>query len=88
MENGNVKARTMPGGTASKLALCTFHFRLFALKVAGTIKPSALALGYFVSDSVKEEVSLFSQSPVFDPCFARIKGIEKSAGILVKTQGR
>lgn len=52
MENGNVKARTRPGGTATKRALCTFLSMLFALKVAGTIKPSAL--GYFVSDSVKE----------------------------------
>lgn len=52
MENGNVKARTRPGGTATKYALCTFLSTLFALKVAGTIKPSAL--GYFVSDSVKE----------------------------------
>lgn len=85
MENGNVKARSMPGGTASKHALCTFHSTLFALKVAGTIKPSAL--GYFVSDSVKEvscSASLWSS----DTYFACIKGIEKSAGILVKTQGR
>lgn len=86
MENGNVKARTMPGGTASKLALCTFHSRLFALKVAGTIKPSAL--GYFVSDSIKEEVSCSASLQSSDPYFACIKGIEKSAGILVKTQGR
>lgn len=49
-------------------------------------KPSAL--GYFVSDSVKEEVSCSASLQSSDPYFACIKGIEKSAGILVKTQGR
>lgn len=70
----------------SKHTLCTFHSTLFAWKGAGTIKPSAF--GYFVSDSVKLEVNCPTNLLCSDPYFACIKGIEKSAGISVKTQGR